>query len=70
MADVGFWALVLTLVVSIYVAVASVLGARRGPRASERDSVLLESARNGAFVAAAAATVAAETENRAIAFKA
>jgi cytochrome c-type biogenesis protein CcmF len=51
-ADVGYWALVLTLIVSGYSAVASVLGARK------RDSVLLESARNGAFVAAVAATAA------------
>ena len=58
MADVGFWALVLTLIVSAYSAVAAVLGARRGPRASERNGVLLESARNGAFVAAVAATAA------------
>ena len=52
MADVGFWALVLTLVVSVYSTVAFVLGARK------RDGVLLESARNGAFIAAMAATAA------------
>ena len=52
MADVGYWALVLTLIVSGYSAVAAVLGARK------RDGVLLESARNGAFVAAVAATAA------------
>jgi len=51
-ADVGFWALVLTLVVSLYVAVASVLGARK------RSGDLLESARNGAFAAAVTATAA------------
>jgi len=51
-ADVGYWALMLTLVVSVYSAVASLLGARK------RSGVLLESARNGAFVAAATATAA------------
>ena len=52
MADVGFWALVLTLVVSAYTTVVSVMGARK------RSAALLESARNGAFAAAAMATVA------------
>ena len=52
MADVGFWALVLTLVVSAYTTVVSVMGARK------RSAALLESARNGAFAAAATATVA------------
>ncbi len=52
MADVGYWALVLTLVVSLYTAFVSVLGARR------RDGPVWESARNGAFVAAAMGTVA------------
>jgi cytochrome c-type biogenesis protein CcmF len=51
-ADVGFWALVLTLVVSLYSAVAAALGAR------DRSGVLLESARNGAFAAAVTATAA------------
>jgi cytochrome c-type biogenesis protein CcmF len=52
MADVGYWALVLTLVVSLYTAFMSVLGGRRrnGPR--------WESARNGALVAAATSTIA------------
>ena len=52
MADVGFWALVLTLLVSIYAAVASIIGART------RDEVWFKSARNGAYAAAVAATVA------------
>ena len=53
MADVGYWALVLTLVVSLYTALLSVLGARR------RDGPAWESARNGALVAAATSTVSA-----------
>jgi cytochrome c-type biogenesis protein CcmF len=52
MADVGYWALVLTLVVSAYAVVASIVGAQR------RSGVWLESARNAVFTAAAAATVA------------
>lgn len=52
MADVGFWALVLTLIISLYSAVAAALGARH------RSGALLESARNGAFAAAGTATAA------------
>lgn len=53
MADVGSWALVLTLLVSVYAAVASIVGART------QDEVWQKSARNAAFAAAATATVAA-----------
>jgi cytochrome c-type biogenesis protein CcmF len=53
MADVGYWALVLTLIVSGYTVVASILGARR------RSATWLESARNSAFAATVTATVAA-----------
>ena len=53
MAEAGFWSLVLTLLVSAYAVVAALVGARR------RDSDVLESARNGALVAAALATFAA-----------
>jgi cytochrome c-type biogenesis protein CcmF len=52
-AGIGYWALVLTLGVSLYTALASVLGARR------RDGPMLESARNGALVAVATGTIAA-----------
>jgi cytochrome c-type biogenesis protein CcmF len=52
MADVGYWALVLTLGVSLYTALVSVLGARR------RDGPMLESARNGALVTAATGMIA------------
>jgi cytochrome c-type biogenesis protein CcmF len=51
-ADVGFWALVLILVVSAYTTVVSVMGARK------HSAALLESARNGAFAAGATATAA------------
>ncbi|HUT21424.1 MAG TPA: heme lyase CcmF/NrfE family subunit [Anaerolineae bacterium] len=53
MAGIGYWALVLTLGVSLYTALVSVLGARR------RNGPMLESARNGALVAAATGTIAA-----------
>jgi cytochrome c-type biogenesis protein CcmF len=53
MANVGYWALVLTLAVSLYTALLSIVGARR------RDGPALESARNGALVAAGTGTVAA-----------
>ena len=53
MADVGYWALVLTLVLSAYTAVASILGRQK------RSAVWLESARNSGFAAAVTATVAA-----------
>jgi cytochrome c-type biogenesis protein CcmF len=52
MADVGYWALVLTLVVSVYTVFASILGAQK------RDEIWLKSARNAAFAATVAATVA------------
>jgi cytochrome c-type biogenesis protein CcmF len=52
MADVGYWALVLTLVVSAYTMVASILGARK------HDEIWLKSARNAALAAAVAAAVA------------
>jgi len=50
MAGVGHWALVLTLALSAYAAVASILGGQR------RSAAWLESGRNGALVAAATAT--------------
>jgi cytochrome c-type biogenesis protein CcmF len=53
MAEVGFWALVLILPVSVYAALVVLLGARR------RESDLLESARNAALVAGALGTLAA-----------
>ena len=52
MADIGYWAILLALVVSLYAAVASVLGERR------RSVALVESARNGIFGAAVLSTVA------------
>ena len=52
MADVGYWAIALTLIVSVYTLVASILGERR------KSLALRDSARNGAFAAGAAATVA------------
>jgi len=51
-AELGYWAIALTLAVSTYTTVVSILGARRGSVA------LVESARNGAFVAAASSTMA------------
>jgi cytochrome c-type biogenesis protein CcmF len=51
MADIGYWAIVLALVVSLYVAVFALLGERR------RSVALVESARNGIFGAAVLSTV-------------
>ena len=52
MAEIGYWALLLTLVVSVYAAMMLILGARRG------QAVLVESARNGVFAAVALSTMA------------
>jgi cytochrome c-type biogenesis protein CcmF len=52
MAELGYWTIVLTFLVSIYVAIASIVGTRR------RITALSDSARNGIFVAAASSTVA------------
>jgi hypothetical protein len=52
MAVLGYWAFVLTLVVSVYAALASVVGAQR------RVLVWLESGRNAAYVATVATTIA------------
>ena len=52
MAEIGYWALVLTLIVSAYAVVALILGARRGTPS------WVESGRNGVFVAAASSTLA------------
>ena len=52
MAEIGYWALALTLIVSAYTAVALILGTRRG------NPSLVESARNGVFAAATSSTIA------------
>ena len=52
MGDVGYWAVALTFVVSLYVGVTSILGAR------QRNATLVASARNGVFAAAILATAA------------
>ena len=52
MVAAGYWALALTFVVSLYVGVTSILGARK------RNDALIKSARNGALVAAVTATAA------------
>ena len=52
MADLGYWALVLCCIVSLYAGVTSILGAHK------RNDTLVESARNGALVAAVTATTA------------
>ena len=52
MAEIGYWALALALIVSAYTAVALILGAGRG------NPALLESARSGIFVAAVSSTIA------------
>jgi len=51
-AEVGYWALLLTLIVSAYTAVVLILGARWD------QAVMVESARNGVFAAVALATIA------------
>jgi cytochrome c-type biogenesis protein CcmF len=51
-AEIGFWALVFTLVVSVYTSMALIMGARRAHPA------LVESGRNGIFVTAVTSTIA------------
>ncbi|MBN1642650.1 MAG: heme lyase CcmF/NrfE family subunit [Anaerolineae bacterium] len=53
MPEVGYWSVLLTLLISVYAGGAALWGARR------RDTTLLESARNAALVAGALATFAA-----------
>jgi cytochrome c-type biogenesis protein CcmF len=52
MSVIGYWALVLTLIISAYTAVASLLAARH------KSAALLQSVRNGVFLATAGATLA------------
>ena len=52
MADVGFWTVIFCLLLSVYSAAMWAVGTRR------RSRELLESARNGTYAAAAAATIA------------
>ncbi|MBN1579846.1 MAG: heme lyase CcmF/NrfE family subunit [Anaerolineae bacterium] len=52
MTDVGYWALVLTMIVSVYVTIISIAGK------TVKNATLVSSARNGVFVSTIAATVA------------